>query len=175
MIKWFLNGLVYSEEELCKRRARDFCLNVWLQLYLLDMFRERDRLFWRVCYGGHWIRDLPFTSLFADLIARRIDTRMCQGGAENTSSKGQNYSENKGKWSKAFMEMYVIISYLYTLYQVCKTYELLPSFWICVCHLCISWFLIFFHQFYSSSLFLCFHFPRRKGHMSFGGTSISFG
>lgn len=81
MIKWFLNKLVYSEEELCKRRARDFSLNVWLHLHLLDTYSERDRLFWRVYYGGLWIRDLPFTYLCADLIAGRIDTRICQGGA----------------------------------------------------------------------------------------------
>lgn len=91
------------------------CLNCTFQTCTVNMTD------WRVCYGGHWIRDLLFTSLCADLIARGIDRRMCQRGAENTCSKGQNYSVNKGKWSKAFMEMYIMTSYLYTLYQICKT------------------------------------------------------
>lgn len=92
-----------------------------IQLYILDTYSECDRLFWRLYYGGHCIRDLPFTYLCADLIAEWIDTRMYQGGAENICSKGQNYLLNKGKWSEVFMEMYVMISYTYKLYQICGT------------------------------------------------------
>lgn len=171
MIKWFLNELVYSEEELWKRRARDFCMKVWLQLHLLDTYSECDRLLrsvlmwalnqrpsfhisscWPDCWEN-WYKDLP-----------------------RSSSKGQNYSVNKGEWSAAFMKMHIMIFYSLCIKSAKSKNYSPPSVFLCV--ICtFPDFLFFFHQFYSysSSLFLCLHFPGREGCMSFRGTSISFG
>lgn len=131
-----------------------------LQRYILDACSECDRLFWRVYYGVHCIRDLLFTYLCVNLVAEWIDTRMCQEGAENICSKGQNYSLNKDKWSEVLE--WKCMSWFPTHIGCIKSVEpmLLLSFQFRGHDLAIFWMVLL--QFCSPSTFLCIHFARKK-------------